>query len=173
VKFIAVFLLVGTGMVRSQPASPKAVDPWSAIGFLEGTWEAKTLGGAANANVAGSYSFKKELGGHILARHSSRDGCKGPAGFDCDHGDLLYVFQDQAGEPLKAIYFDNEGHIIHYSVSTPAPDRVVFISDAGTPGPRFQLVYELKAGVMSGKFEMQMPGKTDWMPYLEWSGKKQ
>ena len=54
-----------------------------------------------------------------------------PAKFDCSHGDLLYLFQDAAGTPLKAIYFDNEEHVIHYDVSTPASNRVVFLSDSG------------------------------------------
>jgi hypothetical protein len=164
-------LLAAAGLLNAQtPSTDK--EQWSALGFLEGTWEARTQAGAANANAVGTYTFKKELGGHILARHSSADGCKGPADFDCDHGDLLYVYQDIAGQPLKAIYFDNEGHTIHYSVSVPAPASVIFISDAATPGPRFRLVYELKEGVMSGKFQMQMPGKSEWASYLEWSGRK-
>jgi len=173
VKVIAILAVMGTSLVNAQPGPPPVGDQWSALSFLEGTWEAKTLGGAAKASGTGTYTFKKELGGHILARHSRAEGCQGPAGFDCDHGDLLYVYQDAAGQPLKAIYFDNEGHVIHYSVSAPTANSAVFISDAATPGPRFRLLYELKEGVMSGKFQMQMPGKADWISYLEWSGKKQ
>ncbi len=172
-KRLAILLVFGTGLMRAQPAPPTADGQWSALSFLEGTWEAKTQGGAAKATAAGTYSFRKELGGHILARHSNADGCKGPADFNCDHGDLLYIYQDTPGQPLKAIYFDNEGHVIHYSVSAPTTTSAVFISDAATPGPRFRLLYELKEGVMSGKFQMQMPGKADWMSYLEWSGRKQ
>jgi hypothetical protein len=29
-----------------------------------------------------------------------------------------------------------------------------------------------QAKEMSGKFQMQMPGKADWTSYLEWSGRK-
>ncbi len=39
----------------------------------------------------------------------SNAGCKGPDDFNCDHDDLLYIFRDSPGQPLKAIYFDNEG----------------------------------------------------------------
>jgi hypothetical protein len=128
------------------------------------------LGAPAGVSALGTYSFRKELGGHILARHGSAAGCKGPADFDCEHGDLLYVFQDAPGQALQAIYFDNEGHVIHYGVSSPSSGTVTFLSEASAPGPQFRLVYELKARAMSGKFQMRMPGKSEWTSYLEWSG---
>jgi len=113
------------------------------------------------------------LEGHVLARHSRTDaGCKGPENYDCEHGDLLYVYEEAPGQPLKAIYFDNEGHVIHYEVSTPAPGTVVFLSEPSRPGPQFRLAYELKDSVMSGRFQMRMPGQTEWRSYLEWSGRR-
>jgi hypothetical protein len=148
-------------------------DPWKALSILEGTWDAKSKGGSAGANTSGSYTFQFELGRHIIARHSkTAAGCSGPASFDCDHGDLLYIYQDAAGQPLRAIYFDNEGHVIHYAVSTPDPTTVEFLSDADRPGPQFRLLYERKESVMSGKFQMRMPGQAEWKSYLEWSGSK-
>jgi hypothetical protein len=168
---VFILTVIGAGLLGAQTSTTEN-EQWNALRFLEGTWEAATQGGAAKATVIGTYSFRKELSGHILARHSSASGCKGPADFDCDHGDLLYIFPEGQG-PLKAIYFDNEGHVIHYNVTAPTPTSAVFISDGSTPGPRFRLVYELKERVMSGKFQMQMPGKTDWTSYLEWSGRKQ
>jgi hypothetical protein len=85
---------------------------------------------------------------------------------------VLYVYQDAENEPLKAIYFDNEGHVIHYAVSTPNSSTAMFVSDASPSGPQFRLVYELKDSVMWGKFQMRMPGETGWKSYLEWSGAK-
>jgi hypothetical protein len=147
-------------------------DPWKDLAFLEGTWEAKTAGNGPIA-ASGTYTFRMELQNHILARHSTSDaGCKAPADFNCEHGDLLYVYQDAPGEPLKAIYFDNEGHVIHYSVSAPDATTAQFLSDASGHGPQFRLVYQLKGATMSGRFEMDMPGQADWKSYLEWSGKK-
>ncbi len=142
---------------------------WKALEFLIGTWEARTEGGSAGASGAGTYSFQLELRGHVLARHSTSAGCKGPADFDCLHSDLLYVYAEGAG-PWKAIYFDNEGHVIHYDVTTPNPNTAVFLSEGSTPGPRFRLVYERKGQTMAGKFQMQMPGQTEFKSYLEWSG---
>jgi hypothetical protein len=140
--------------------------------FLEGTWEARSSGGAAGAQVSGSYTFKRELKDHILARRSDAgDTCKGPKNFDCDHSDLLYIFQEAEGQPLKGIYFDNEGHVIHYGVSSPMANTVIFLSPESA-GPQFRLVYELKDAVMSGKFQMRMPGQSEWKSYLEWAGSK-
>ena len=160
--------MVAAPLCAQTAATP---DPWKALSFLEGTWEAKTQGGAASA--AGLYTFQLELDKHILARHSTTDpGCKGPANFDCAHGDLLYVYEDAPGQPLKAIYFDNEGHVLHYSVSTLDATTAVFLTDPAAPGPQFKLVYELKGPLMTGKFQMKMPGQTEWKSYLEWSGGK-
>jgi len=165
---IALLIFCSLPMLGQAAATP---DPWKALSFLEGTWEAKTQGDAGVA-TSGVYAFQMELNRHVMARHSSSDpGCKGPASFDCAHGDLLYIFQDLPGQPLKAIYFDNEGHVIHYDVTSPTPTSVVFLSEPA-PGPQFRLVYELKAAVMTGRFQMRMPGQSDWNSYLEWSGGK-
>jgi hypothetical protein len=160
-----VLLLVSSAFAQS----PVKSDPWKALSFLEGTWVA-TAQGSGDVSSSGRYTFRRELDGTILARHSTSDpGCKGPAEFDCKHGDLLYLYAEGGG--IKAIYFDNEGHVIHYDVSTPEATTAVFLSEA-RPGPRFRLTYVLKGGVMSGRFEMQMPGQTEWKLYLEWSGGK-
>jgi hypothetical protein len=169
-KIAAVFLFLLAIPVMRLSAQAGA-DQWKPLTFLEGTWEAKT--GPGDVQSSGTYTFKPELNGHILARHStSNAGCKGPATFDCEHGDLLYLYKDAPGQPMKAIYFDNEGHVIHYEVTTPDATTAVFLSDASQPGPQFRLTYELKGAVMTGKFQMHMPGSADWKSYLEWSGGK-
>jgi hypothetical protein len=169
--FLAMPILAQT----ASPAAPASSNTssgatWQSIAFLEGTWTATTQGNSVA--TSGRYTFASELGHHIMARHSTTDpDCKGPATFDCEHGDLLYIFQEAPSQPLKAIYFDNEGHVIHYAVTTPDAATVIFLSEPG-PGPRFRLVYQLKEKVMLGKFQMQMPGQDDWKSYLEWSGGK-
>lgn len=167
-RFLPAFLALPLlAQVSSQPA-----DPWKALGFLQGTWEAKASGDSG-AQAQGTYTFQMELKNHVLARHSQyAAGCKGPADFDCDHGDLLYVYQEMPGQPLKALYLDNEGHVIHYSVSTPTATSAEFVSDTAQPGPQFRLLYELHGAVMSGKFQIRMPGQNEWKSYLEWTGAK-
>lgn len=153
------------------PTSATAADAFKSLAFLEGTWDANVQSNAA-IKLAGRYSFNRELDGHLLARHATNDpGCKAPTNFDCSHSDLLYVFQDVPGSALKADYFDNEGHVIHYEVSTPTPTSAVFLSPPG-PGPQFRLSYELSGQTMTGRFQMHMPGQGDWRTYLEWSGNR-
>ncbi len=166
-QLIAGFLLFGSALNAQNG------ELWKPLQFLMGAWAAKTQGGSAGAASSGAYTFQLELRGHVLARHSTGAGCKGPADFNCEHADLLYVYQESAGGPLKAVYFDNEGHVIHYEVSAPAPNTAVFVSPASQPGPQFRLVYELKERTMHGRFQMRLPGQSEFKPYLEWSGEKQ
>ncbi len=170
-KKLSLALLLSALPLAAQTGPAANPDPWKSLSFLEGTWDAKAQG-SAGAAANGQYTFRRELANHILARHGSLANCKGPNSFDCDHNDLLYVFEDAPGQPLKAIYFDNEGHVIHYNVSTPGPNSVVFLSEPA-PGPQFRLTYELKGAAMTGKFQMHMPGQSEWRSYLEWSGAKQ
>lgn len=148
-------------------------DPFQPISFLLGTWEARTINNPS-VTAVGAYTFQSELNGHVIARHSIGDAakCKGPADFNCEHGDMLYIYADAPNQPLHAIYFDNEGHVIHYAVTALTPTSAEFLSDAQLPGPQFRLFYELKDTVMHGKFQMRMPGQPDWKSYLEWSGAK-
>jgi len=158
--------------LAAQSTSSSATGSWKSLSFLQGTWEAKAKG-SQSVSATGTYTFRSELANHILARHSTTNaGCKGPATFDCKHGDLLYIYQDAPGKQFRAIYFDSEGHVIHYNVSTPGTRTAIFLSDRSQPGPQFRLMYELNGAVMSGKFQMRMPGETEWKSYLEWSGAK-
>jgi uncharacterized protein YaiE (UPF0345 family) len=151
--------------------APANTNQWSALAFLEGTWDAKASS-SKEAAETGSYTFRLELQDHILARHGDISQCKGSSSFDCDHNDLLYLYHDGSNQTLKAIYFDNEGHVINYDVTTPSSTSAVFLSDGSQPGPQFRLTYELKSQVMYGAFQMKMPGQQDWKSYLEWSGGK-
>lgn len=167
-KFHVLALLMFSMPLLAQSSASSKTDPLQSLTFLEGSWEAKTEAGSAGAKASGTYTFKRELGNHLLARISNSSGCTGPESFDCEHRDLLYIFED--GAALKAIYFDNEGHVIHYDVSIPTPSIAIFLSESSRPGPQFRLVYELKGEVMTGKFQMRAPGQSEWKSYLEWSG---
>jgi hypothetical protein len=194
--FIAVALLTASGVFAQTPApapapapakpsaqtpaptpaptpakAPAVVDPWAGLRFLVGSWEAKTTGGVAQAQASAGYTFRLELRDHLLARHSRTGACSAPDDFDCQHSDLLYIYPTAAGQTFEAIYFDNEGHVLHYAVSIPKPGTAVFLSDAAQPGPQYRLSYTLLEGVMSGQFEMKLPAQADFTSYLEWSGK--
>jgi hypothetical protein len=170
--FVAVVALSALALTQIDLALSAPENPWRALAFLEGTWDAHAQIGSAGAQSNGTYTFKPELKHHVLVRHSDSAACKGPANYDCKHSDVLYVYQEGENQPLRAIYFDNEGHVIHYAVSTPDASTAIFVSEASPSGPQFRLVYELKGSVMWGKFQMRMPEQADWKSYLEWSGAK-
>jgi hypothetical protein len=170
--FVVALFYPAAAYAQNARTSESALGPWKPLQFLIGTWDAKTQGGSAKAVGSGTYTFQLELRNHILARHSGGEECKGPADFNCAHSDLLYVYQDGPRQPYKAIYFDNEGHVIHYEVSTPSASSVIFLSDASRPGPQFRLSYSLDGSTMSGKFQIRMPGQAAFNSYLEWTGAK-
>jgi hypothetical protein len=166
-KRVALLAMLAAALGAQQKT---ADDPWAGLRFLIGSWEARTDGGAAGAASAGVYSFQLNLREHVLMRTSRSAGCQGPASFDCEHRDLLIVYRDAPSQPLKAIYFDNEDHTIHYELSFPESNTAVFLSPAATPGPRYRLIYELRNHVMKGRFQIRMPGQGEFRSYLEWSG---
>lgn len=169
---MTMLMVLAPALGAQRPAPAEQSDAFASLAFLRGTWEAKATRPDGVA-VKGTYSFATDLKGTVLARHDlSQTSCHGPANFDCQHGDLLYVFRDAPGGALKAIYFDDEGHVIHYLVTAPSSTSAEFLSDGSQPGPQFRLAYELKGAVMTGRFQMRMPGQSEWRSYLEWSGAK-
>ena len=61
----------------------------------------------------------------------------------------------------RAIYFDNENHVINYSVSFDE-DKIIFLSDKAESSPRFRLTY-IKIGneKVNIIFEIAMPNNPD------------
>ena len=176
--------LLTLALAVSALAQQAAVsDPLAPLDFLLGTWSAKTgAAGSAGAQLTGTYTFRRDLAGHVLSRTSSSDTCKAPQSFDCQHNDQLTIFADPGSQAaqrgtLSALYLDSEGHVIHYTITTPRPHTVVFTSQSAPGTPNFQLIYRLEGNgptaVMSGKFQGAAPGSADLHSYLEWSGAKQ
>src|SRR5262249_6004997 len=149
-----VLLALGAVAAQGQPAPP--ADPLRPLAFLEGTWAAAGKG-PQGAAASGSYAFERQLNGHVLMRRIvSKEGCSGPASFDCLHSDFLAVYQDGPGRPLRALYLDNEGHTIHYVVNVVSPNSVELLSEPAAGGsgsmPQFRLLYEREGEVMTGRF---------------------
>jgi hypothetical protein len=112
----------------------RAQDPWKPLQFLMGQWV-----GEGN----GACSFDFDLERKVLIRKS----------YAGSHHDLTVIYADPASKGLKAIYFDNEDHVIEYKVES-GPDSVRFLNEG------YRLTYR-KAG--EGKvtldFDIAPPGK--------------
>jgi len=101
---------------------------WTDMKMLMGEWTGE--GSGKPGTGAGEFSFVPELQGKILVRRSFAEY---PGGIR--HDDLTIVYrQDDA---THADYYDNEGHVIRYTVKFDN-QRIVFSSDGA---PRYRLTY--------------------------------
>jgi len=144
-------------LLLSAAVPAERADPFDGLAFLVGEWAASAGGGQPGQARAGSFSFARELAGKVLLRRNHAEYAPKPGQADgVVHDDLMVVYAAPPG--LRAVYFDNEGHVIHYLVAV-APGRVTLESDPG-PGPRFKLVYERRgADEVVATFSIAPPGK--------------
>jgi hypothetical protein len=141
-----------------RPAPPS--DPWAKLSFLVGEW--RGIGAGAPGEGIGGTAFAFDLDKNVLIRKNwATYPPKAGETKGLSHEDLMIVYPAPGGAGLKAIYFDNESHVIEYAVSFPGRGYdVVFKSDpAEAAGPRFRLDYSLAAdGRLTVVFSMAAPG---------------
>ena len=151
---IGLSLFLGATVLVGQAPAAKP-DPFASLRFLVGTWQMVEGEGAAGKAGRGEFSLLPELGGNALIR---RNFAEYPAQGDRPafrHEDLMWVYPEDG--KLKALFLDNEGHVIHYDVMA-AGTGVVFQSSGA--GPRFRLGYT-PAGPdsLDLAFDIAAPGK--------------
>jgi len=119
------------------------MNSWDQLQFLIGSWSSP-VSGQPGQGVSGSTTFSYDLDMKVIVRKSTAEFAPGPGEIKgLVHEDLLVIYQQPGESQLRGIYFDNEGHIIHYSLSFPDRQRrVVFESEASQTSPRARLVYE-------------------------------
>jgi hypothetical protein len=140
-------------------------EDWGPLQFLIGDWAGEG-GGQPGQASAGSFSFTPELQGAVLVRRSFAEypPANGQPAFR--HDDLTIVYRDAASKQFRATYWDNEGHVIQYSVQA-TDNGVVFVSEGSPSSQRFRIGYS-RVGANQAKisFEIAAPGK-DFAPYVE------
>lgn len=138
--------------------------PWAKWSWLVGEWKGE--GNGQPGQGEGKFSFRADLDNKVLVRkaHSVYPAQNGrPAVI---HDDLLIIYLDYSGNPAKAIYFDNEGHTINYSI-TYADKSIVLLSEKIANVPVFRLTYTaLDEQTVNTKFEMSQDGEK-FMTYVE------
>jgi hypothetical protein len=165
---MALGLLLAAGPVAGRAAEP---DRWAELRFLIGDWTGEDKGGQGS----GEFSLAADLEGKVLVRRGKADlpaAGQRPAGH---HEDLMVIHRDGTDGPIEAVYFDNEGHVIHYSVTASKDGQTVtFISEAAASEPRFRLTYKKeKEDSVVVKFEIAPPGKPDgFQTYLEGTARR-
>jgi hypothetical protein len=142
---------------------------WTKWSWLVGEWKGE--GSGEPGKGGGIFTFKTDLNDKILVRkaHSEYPATAGKPAIV--HDDLLIVYLDFSGNPSKAIYFDNEGHTINYSI-TYSEKAIVLLSDKIPHVPVFRLTYNLLDNdSIDTKFEMSQDGEK-FMVYIEGKSKK-
>ena len=165
-------LVVLTVLAIGSPAQVQAKDdPWEPFGFLTGEW----VGEGKEGQGTGHFSLTPDLGGKILVRRNHAELRAGNGRPAAVHEDLMVIYKSQDGKSAKAIYFDSEDHVIHYTV-TASPDQktLTFVSAPTPSAPRFRLIYQKESEDRIGiKFEIAPPGKPDeFKTYLEGKARK-
>jgi hypothetical protein len=155
--FLCAIVVAFTQLLAAQQAA-KPVD-WSAFQFLAGEWVGEGSGDPGQGT--GGFTFAFDLQNTILVRKNYADypATKDRPAFS--HNDLMIVYRE--GDRFRATYFDNEQHVITYTVSfAKDSSAVIFVSDVMPGAPRFRLTNTRK-GTDSVKitFEIAPPGQPE------------
>ncbi len=153
-----------------QPSRPPNWDGWE---FLLGDWIGE--GGGGPGQGTGGFTFTLDLQKQILVRKNHADfpaSAERPA---FSHDDLMIIYQDPP-RPARAVYFDNESHVIHYTAEF-SKDRntLTFVSDPIPSSPRFRMIYSKTSDkILSIKFEIAPPGSVDtFSTYIQSTARRQ
>jgi hypothetical protein len=141
--------------------------------FLLGEWAGEGSGSTPGQGV-GTFTFAYDLQNTVIVRRNHADYPATDSKPAYAHDDLMVIYQ-AAPDTLKAIYFDNEGHVINYNLSVSTDQRTaVFLSEPYPQSPRFRLSYNLSEGdKLSIQFDIAMPGGPDtFSPYIKASAHK-
>lgn len=158
--FLSIFLIAYPALAQ-QPAT--SLDPWK---YLIGNWTGE--GNGTPGEGKGTFTFTEELRGNIITRNGRTEfPAKGETP-PVAHEDRMVIFADFKGAPVQAIYFDNEGHTIHYTVDYQG-DMIILTSSVIPGVPRFRLTYQkLSEQRVNILFAIASPDKPDdFQTYIE------
>ncbi len=159
--------LAGTAAgVRAQ--TPDSA--WARWQPVIGRWVLEGSAGQPGAAAAGGFTFTTGLDGRVLVR---RDWSTYPATKDHPafrHEAVMYIYP-QPGGGFRAMYWDNEGHAIPYTVAFAAGD-IVLTSDLPGGAPRFRLTHRPQPdGRLYTLFEIAPPGQ-DFRKYIDGTARR-
>jgi hypothetical protein len=168
-------LVAAVGLLPLSTASnaQETTAGWAAFEYLFGDWVGE--GGGQPGQATGEFSFHLDLQNRILVRKSyaAYPPTKDRPAFR--HDDLMVVYRESDSAPARALYFDSEGHVIHYSVTASADNKTIeFLSEVSPSSPRYRLTY-VKTGsdTVTLKFEIAPPGRPDsFSTYIEAKAKR-
>ena len=142
---------------------------WDKYSWLIGSWKGE--GSGQPGKSGGTFSFSSGLDKKILMRYGHSEIITGDDRPPIIHDDLMIIYPDLSGNPVRAIYFDNEGHVINYSIAC-KDSSIVFLSEKTPNVPVFRLTYILLDNeTIDTKFELSKDGET-FILYVQGKSKK-
>ncbi|MCL5027918.1 MAG: hypothetical protein M1480_02740 [Bacteroidetes bacterium] len=154
IRKIVILLLVFfalTPLTFSQ--SIKKDTDWKPFYFILGEWIGE--GSGTPGQGRGSFSFDFDLQKKILIRKSSTYFPSTKDRSSYSHDDLTIIYKQPDGS-VHGNYFDNEGHIINYSINfSDDHNTLTFVSDISPINPRYRLTYsKINNQKLNIKFEI-------------------
>ena len=147
----------------SQPQSA-----WNKWDWLTGEWQGE--GSGIPGEGSGTFSFTFDLDSNILVRRSHSDYSSGDFKRRIIRDDIMIIYLTN-GQPDNAIFFDNEGHTIKYTI-TYNDNSIVLTSEPAPKSPAFRLIYEkINSSSVNTRFEMSRDG-VSFISYVEGISKK-
>ncbi len=145
-----------------------SVTSFNQIKYLLGEWVGE--GGGDPGQGVGGFSFNMDLQGKIMTRknYAEYPSTKDKPAYR--HDDFMVLYQENTSSPMKAIYWDNEGHVINYAIEISSDQKsIIFTSDKSANTPQFRLTYvksdDKNIGIV---FEIAPPNMPDeFSRYLE------
>lgn len=162
---VANAVLAGSVVLASEPPE---LEPFA---FLVGEWAAS--GSGQPGAGSGTFVFARDLQDQVILRRSYAEYPPADGRPASRHDDLMVLY-GVPGAGARADYYDSEGHVIRYVLTSPASGQALFLSEASDDGPRFRLSYTLEAnGTLKGEFAVAPPGAQEtFETYLTWESRK-
>jgi hypothetical protein len=144
---------------------------WEKWQYLLGEWKGE--GSGQPGTGSGMFTIKPKLEANILERKGRTAIAATATQSASVHEDVTIIYKNREGIPDKAIYFDNEKHVINYSITYP-DSKIVMTSEAMPGAPRFRLIYDkVDEKQVKIRFEIAMPNAPEeFKMYLEGSNRK-
>src|SRR5512143_2819888 len=135
---LTILLILTSVLYAQETKQPKGLQQ---LNFLMGEWIGDGSGNPGQGT--GGFSFNYDLQNTVLVRknYSEYQATENKPAFR--HEDLTVIYH-APDDTLRAVYFDNEGHVIHYVVE-PGEDgkSATFISAPAEQNARYRLCYAI------------------------------
>ena len=159
-----VFVVLFTVFIYNFSLAQQSDEIRKSWDWLIGDWSG--VGSGQPGEASGGFSFKMDLDNKIIVRTNITEISPQEGREAFAHKDLLVVYSSPGNSYDRAIYFDNEDHVINYTLNY--QDRVItFTSDKIQNMPVFRLKYsQIDSDHINVLFEISMDGE-NFRKYLE------